>query len=226
MKNRLAFNPWFLWPVLAFLAAGVSLLFFLPYGEEILFLNDYRTEPLNTIFRSITKLGEAPVFVVLGLAALFWRFRLSLLIALAGLVISPTSYIAKDKIGVDRPVTYFEKSGRREAVVLVPGEHPNGGQTSFPSGHTMAAFGLYGLLALLLSDRRPWIGLLCAVLAISVAISRVFLVQHFLADILGGSIMGLAVASLVWWLDVRYFQRFGALDRGFLSLNKGGQDLS
>ncbi|MBK6930850.1 MAG: phosphatase PAP2 family protein [Saprospirales bacterium] len=212
-KDFLA-SPWFFIPVLLFLNAGLFLLLFLPYGQEILYLNSWRAEPLNTFFRWCTRLGEAPVFVVVGLLALLWRIRYALLIALAGLLISPASYLLKDKIGTDRPITYFEKSGIREAVVTVPGVELNGGQTSFPSGHTMAAFGMFGLVALITGRRIPWLGLACAWSGILVALSRIFLVQHFLIDVLGGTVIGLAIAGLVWSVN-RPLNRFGAiLDRG------------
>lgn len=209
-------NPWFLIPVLLFLNAGLLLLLLIPYGYEVLYLNPLRTEPLNTFFRWCTKLGEVPAFVLLGLTSMLWRFRYAFLIALAGLIISPSSYILKDRIGTDRPITYFEKQGIREAVITVPGVPLNGGQTSFPSGHTMAAFGIFGLIAMLSSRRLPWLGLACAWTAILVAISRIFLVQHFLVDVLGGIVFGYAVALLVWGLNQRFFQHWKGLDRGLL----------
>ncbi|TNE59274.1 MAG: phosphatase PAP2 family protein [Bacteroidetes bacterium] len=212
--------PWFTIPVLLFFNVGLALLLFVPYGAEILYLNPWRTEPLNTFFRGATELGEAVAFVALGLISLLWRFRFALLIALTGLLVMPVSYLLKDKIGTDRPVTYFEKNGVRDAVVLVPGVKPNGGKTSFPSGHTMAAFSLYTLLALLTRRKWPWLGLALAWTAMLVAISRVFLVQHFLADILGGAFFGMALAWLVFSLDRRFFARMTVLDRGLLSASR------
>jgi membrane-associated phospholipid phosphatase len=61
----------------------------------------------------------------------------------------------------------------------------------------MAAFALYGLIAAMIGSKYPKWGLLCAVFAIATGISRVFLVQHFLIDILAGATLGLAVCWLV-----------------------------
>jgi membrane-associated phospholipid phosphatase len=216
MKQAFWSNPWFFIPVLLFLNIGFALLLFVPHGVEIVYLNPFRAEPLNTFFRWTTYLGEASAFVVLGLISMLWRFRYALLLALAGLIISPTSYLLKDQIGTDRPITFFANIGAKDAVVIVPGVTLNGGQTSFPSGHTMAAFGLFGVIALLSGRRRPLIGLACAWTAILVAISRIFLVQHFLVDVLGGALFGLFVAAIVWEINTRWLQQWTGLDKGLL----------
>ena len=162
-------------------------------------------------------MGEVPAFVGTGLLLLLWRYRYALLFALAGLLVTPLSYLLKDKIGTDRPITYFEKENIRELVVVVPDVDLNGGQTSFPSGHTMAAFALYGVVALTAGRLLPWLGLACAWTAILVGVSRIFLVQHFLLDVLGGAAIGLLLAVLLWRLDQRYAGRFPALNAGLLS---------
>lgn len=209
-------NPWFVIPVLLFLNIGFALRLVVPYGDEILYFNTWRAEPLNSVFRFFTFMGEVPAFVAMALVGMVFRYRYALLIALAGLFIVPVSYFSKDKIGVDRPITYFEKEGLREAVITVPGVDLNGGQTSFPSGHTMAAFCMYALLAGMSGRAVPWLGLAFAWTAILVGISRIFLVQHFLTDVLGGAMTGLLIAWIVWALDRRFFQKWAVWDRGLM----------
>lgn len=216
MSSGNRFNPWFTIPALLFLNIGLALLLFVPYGDEILYFNSWRGEPLNTFFRFFTRLGEAPAFVVIGLCAMLFRYRYALLIALAGLFLIPVSYLLKDNIGADRPITFFEKQGIRDEVVLVPQVDVNGGQTSFPSGHTMTAFGMFNLIARMTGRRAAWLGLACAWTAFLVALSRIFLVQHFLIDVLGGAVIGLLIARLVWELNARFFQKWSFLDGGIL----------
>ena len=207
-------NPWFTIPVLVFFNAGLLLAFFVPYGDEILYLNGLRHEPFNTAFRLITKLGEVYAFLIAGVALLFWRFRFALLIAITGLIILPTTYVFKEHFSADRPITFFQEKGMRQSVVTVPGVDLNTGQTSFPSGHTTAAFGLYSILALIAGSRRLRWGIVFAGLAILVAVSRVFLVQHFLADIMAGATLGLLIGSLVWRLnEMPFFRQSGMLDK-------------
>ncbi|MBK8193896.1 MAG: phosphatase PAP2 family protein [Lewinellaceae bacterium] len=219
MKNIWG-NSWFMIPALLFFNGGLLVLYYVSYGDEILYFNDLREEPFNTVFRLITYLGEAYAFFLFGVAAMFWRWRYALLIALTGLITLPTSFIIKDSFGTDRPITYFTNRDMRQDVVTVPGVVLNTGQTSFPSGHSMAAFGLYSMLTLIAGKRRRRLGLLFALTAILVAVSRIFLVQHFLSDILAGALLGLVVSGLVWRLDsTDLFRRWPLLDSGLLPRN-------
>lgn len=208
-------NPWFMIPTLLYLNAGLALAFFVPHGEEVLWFNHWRQEPLNTLFRMATQLGEVFAYVVCVLFFLWWRYRLALIIALAGLITIPTVHVLKRQIGAPRPATYFEEQSRPEALVIVPDDDPVTGHTSFPSGHTFAAFSLYSLVALSLQERfrRPRMGLAMAFLAILVGLSRIFLAQHFLSDILFGAVLGLGMGSLWWYLGLK-LKRYPALERG------------
>ena len=62
----------------------------------------------------------------------------------------------------------------------------------------MTAFFVGGFLALVLKQR--WTGLLLFLYALLVAISRNYLSQHFLEDIYVGSIIGVVITVVCWWL--------------------------
>ncbi len=212
MKNIWG-NRWFMVPVLLFFTVGLALVYFVPYGDEILFFNDLRQEPFNAVFRFITHLGEVYAYIICGVAALFWRYRFALLIALTGLATLPTAFVAKETFDTDRPISFFKNQGMYSDIVTVPGVELHTGQTSFPSGHTMAGFGLYSILTLMVGKKKQRWGFALALAAISVGVSRIFLVQHFLPDVLSGALLGLLVSSLVWRLDgTPFFQRMHWLD--------------
>jgi len=213
-------NSWFMIPALLFFNIGLLLLYFVPYGYEILYLNDFRYEPFNSIFQFVTLLGEEYAYIVCGIAALFWRYRFALLIALVGLITLPTVFAIKEYFSVDRPITFFRQQDLEHIVVTVPGVALNSGPTSFPSGHTMAAFALYGMVTLILGQKQRRWGLPLSLLAALVGVSRVFLVQHFLVDILVGAILGLGVTWLAWrfgqmpfWQNLQWLDRRLALSR-------------
>ena len=189
---------WYYYPVGIFIVAALAAACVLPYGEEILILNDLRFEPFNTVFRIITGLGEPYMWVI---AVVFYLFRsrsTAIPLIVAGLLIMPVSYIVKDKAGSDRPYTHFQNIGKSDQVVVVPGVALNKGKTSFPSGHTMSAFGLYSMLALLSGRKNRYFLLTLAGLSVLTGISRIFLVQHFLIDVAGGAVMGMLISWLVW----------------------------
>lgn len=189
---------WYFYPAGIFLVAAAIAAGTLPYGEEILFLNDLRFEPFNTLFRIITGLGEPYMWVIAVAYYLVRNRRMAVPVIAAGLLVIPVSYIVKDKAGTDRPYTHFQNIGKSDQVVVVPGVALNRGKTSFPSGHTMSAFGLYCMLALLSAGKNRDLLLTLAVLSVLTGVSRIFLVQHFLIDVIGGAILGMMISTLVW----------------------------
>jgi membrane-associated phospholipid phosphatase len=155
--------------------------------------------------------------VVAILLGLFWRYQASLLILLAGIIVMPYAWVLKDQFAVTRPLNWLGDMGLRDQLVVVPHVELASGFTSFPSGHTIAAFTLYSLLALILSGIRPIYGFFCAFFAILVGFSRIFLAQHFLTDVLGGVVFGLILGSLVWQIGKwKVLQKNAALDGNLL----------
>ncbi len=213
-------NPWFSIPVLIFFNIGLSIIYCVPYGEEIIYFNTWRVEPLNSFFRFVTHFGEIWAYAFFALSMLlFGRYRYAFLIVFAGLLLIPVQYYLKDVIGIDRPLTYFEKLGQMQEVVRVPGVELNSGQTSFPSGHTSGAFVLCSVLAMAFAEKRPRFGTFFALVGVVVAISRVFLVQHFLPDVLSGVLLGWLVGEGVAWLSRALgFQRMEWLDGNLLGV--------
>ncbi len=203
MKYIWEYN-WFFVPIAMFFGFCGVLAVIVPYSHELLFFNGLRYEPFNSIFRFFTQCGEIWAYLFFGLVVLFWKPKYAIVIAFVGLLAIPVGYFIKDVIGVDRPITYFEKKASLANIVLVPSTDLNRGQTSFPSGHTMAAFALYSLLTLMAGRRYERWGLAFALMAILVGVSRVFLVQHFLIDVLAGAFLGLFLSGIVWGL-VRKF---------------------
>ncbi len=213
-------NRWFSIPVVLFFFTGLLLAWQVPYGDEILYFNAFRREPLNAFFRYATYLGEIHAYVIAGVAALFWRFRYTVLIALTGLLTLPTVYYIKESFAVDRPITFFRNQDTEVPVITIPGVELNIGQTSFPSGHTTGAFALFSTLTLIAGKKRPRLGLPFALLAILTGLSRVFLVQHFLVDVLAGGLLGLAIGWLVWQIrGTGFFQNLRFLDGSLLPRN-------
>ena len=65
------------------------------------------------------------------------------------------------------------------------------GNYSFPSGHTIAAVALYGLLAVWLWQQRHWLwAILCGTWPLAVAISRIYLGVHYPSDVLASLTVG------------------------------------
>ncbi len=202
MKNTFRQNFTFFLAMLLFILAGAVVLFQINSGDGILFFSERRSPALNAFFSFITKLGEEPMYLLVALVAAFYRLRYTLLIPLTGVVVLLIAYLVKSLFGHPRPSVFFQLQGTFEQIELVDGIQLLTGYLSFPSGHTMSAFALYGLLAMLLPWKR-WGGLLLFILAFLVGISRIYLVQHFVKDVYLGAILGIAIALGIYLLQKR-----------------------
>ncbi len=187
-----------------FAMAGAVLLQTVAQGDEVLYFSAHRNTFADWFFRWGTRLGEGYAFLAAVLVLLLLRrYAAALSIGLLGFVIAWVSYATKTWFAHDRPSAWFQKFGQADAIIPVEGVPLLGGATSFPSGHTMAAFALYSFLTFMVSPKRWWPALFF-LLALIVGISRIYLGQHFLKDVYAGAVMGVvlglaAYVLLMWW---------------------------
>lgn len=164
-------------------------------------MHAFWSPPLLGVFAHVTALGDWKIVAVLaagslGALALRRQFGLALglAVALGGDVVS----VALLKVIFHRPrppLAYFiETSG------------------SFPSGHAAISVAFYGMLAYIVW-RRNWLGplsaaLLGATVAFAIGLSRIYLIEHYLSDVLNGYLVGtmwlvIGIAVAEWWRQSR-----------------------
>ncbi len=93
------------------------------------------------------------------------------------------------------------------------GPLPSFSAGTFPSGHELFALTVYGTLAVLaVRSRGPWqyrwpVAVPLAAIAACVGLARVYLLDHFLSDVIGSVVLGVAwIAIVVIVLDsARFF---------------------
>lgn len=181
---------------LVFLIAGLILLLTTGKGDLVLFFADHRSPSGDLLFRFASKMGEAVPYLLAIVVLLFYRFRYALLMPVVGILVSIVSLITKSFFDHDRPSAYFKELGIFDQINLVEGIQL-WGKYSFPSGHTMSAFAIYGLLAFLAGWKKSF-GMVMILFAILVGLSRVYLVQHFFQDVYLGAILGVLIAMSVY----------------------------
>jgi membrane-associated phospholipid phosphatase len=197
LKPRL--NLWFLVPVLFFMVTSAFLMLVLPYGEELFLIDPWRVEPYNTLMRYFTLLGEWQLWVISTLVLCLKDMRIAKIIGFCGLFVMFSSFTAKEIAKRPRPMRWLELQQSMRSIRQVEGVHLHTAYTSFPSGHTTSGVTITLLLSVLFAGRmHRWIGLLLAAIAVLVAVSRVFLVQHFLSDIVAGTALGLGIGLLCY----------------------------
>ncbi len=188
-----------------FLIFGGILLLFIEKGDAILYFNAQRSHFSDAFFSYITKGGEHAAYIIsLVLLLLLVNYRTAMMLPLIGGFVAIVSAITKSIFAQPRPALYFKEAGILEMIVPVSGVAMHGGNTSFPSGHTMSAFALYTFLALTISYKRSW-SLVLLLLAVLVGVSRIYLVQHFLEDVVTGAAIGAFIGTLWYHWQYRLF---------------------
>ena len=193
-------NRWFFIAFVFYCIIGGLLLLFIEQGDAIIFFSDNRTDALNTFFFYFTKMGEEWAYIIALIFLLFIRIRWALLILLLGIFVPIISFSSKAFFGQPRPYLYYQMRGTLESINFVDGVYINKGYSSFPSGHTLSAFALYGLIAFCLSEKK-WAGFSFFSIALLVGISRIYLVQHFLRDIYLGAILGVLLTMSIFYVQ-------------------------
>ena len=163
--------------------------------EIHLFFNQFHNNFSDIFFSYITYLGDGLTVISIVIIFLFVKFRSAILIGLSHLFSSLLVQILKHTVFVDslRPSKFFEGI---HPIYLVPGIE-NYSYHSFPSGHASNAFALFFCLALINSKKS--MKFFFFVLAVIVAFSRVYLSQHFFADIYAGSLIGMMITFIVFY---------------------------
>ena len=141
-----------------------------------------------------TNVGDGLFSLAIFLLLLFLRkplpaWEIVFAFLLAGLMVQ----ILKNIFPMPRPKTLLETTGYAhfiDGVTLV-------GNASFPSGHTASAFATATILSIFTKNKK--ISLLYLLAALLVAYSRIYLAQHFLQDVLGGSLIGISAALIVYF---------------------------
>lgn len=181
---------------------GFGALLLIRYGKEGLFLsqNAWHHPLADAIAPTLTHLGDGlfafAIFVVL--LTINYRQALTALVCFATVLVliqAGKQLLFDDAL---RPAAYFAAMGQE--IRLVDGVKVHA-HNSFPSGHSASAFVLFTFLALHWPKKHMgWLLLLAAVV---ISYTRIYLSQHFMGDVLAGSLVGVTVAMLgTAWMDV------------------------
>lgn len=162
------------------------------------FIQQHQNRGLYNFMRNVSRFGDWPSHVVLGLLLLgaAWirgsrkwsRVFLAMLVAmtLAGVA----GQVIKRTIPRPRPSVHTETRWG--------GPHFSTKYHSFPSGHVGASTAFFGVL--IIARRR--VGLACLPIPILIGFSRMYIGAHYLSDVVCAAVLGLLSALLVAWLLV------------------------
>lgn len=198
-----------------YLIVGGILLLNHPKGALELWVNQRHTAFGDVFFKYITFLGDGTFCLIVGVVLLFVRYYYALL-ALLPLLSGLFAQFFKRTIYADvgRPKSFFGNDPSLNFVSGYEFEHLSC-CNSFPSGHTTTAFAVF--LAFAFMTRSVYLKTMFFVFAVFAAISRVYLLQHFVVDVYFGAILGtLSMSLFLWWLEHKKVGETAIMQRSLL----------
>ena len=166
---------------------------FIEKGQDVLWINGHHSDVTDFFFTRITNLGDGWIFLPLTLILLFIRFQYAIMSAVIALLHGLIVSLFKRLLFPDalRPKSLIDN----DLLHFVPGVDVHSVH-SFPSGHTATIFCAALFIALLWRNR--FLSILFIMLALLVAYSRIYLLQHFLIDVAAGAEVGCFTTAVTW----------------------------
>jgi len=173
--------------------SGVCLAVF--SAKDIFFgLNTFHTLYLDAFFQNYTLTGDGvfsiAVFLILLLVD---RTALAMQVITAYAFSGIIAQVLKRAFHAPRPHAIISNTEYHHFIDGIT----NNGMNSFPSGHTTSVFALATVLALNTTDKR--FSIIYIITAIITGYSRIYLGQHFLADVTAGALIGTLCGLVVYW---------------------------
>jgi membrane-associated phospholipid phosphatase len=184
----------FLTLVIWILAGGVMQSIFTP-EELFIGINRMHCHFTDVLMSGVTWLGDGVTFALVLLYLLIIRKFKPFLIGISSvLLVTLVVQTAKHIADAPRPMLYFQEASFVHTVKWVSVHYHH----SWPSGHAACAFALFSYLSLIDNNKKR--GLFLIAIALLAAYSRIYLAQHFFADIYIGSIIGASASFVVYGL--------------------------
>jgi len=204
MEDRLvAYKIFWIGAFIIICIGAVASLF---YGKAdfLMWLAYHRNTFLDYFFYYITKAGEPIGYFVVGLIFLVSSWKKMLLIPVLGMLVTLLTYLMKSYFYHERPALFLKRMNWLGPTDVLD-YHMLIGHTSFPSGHSMAAWALCTLTATMF--RNTWVSLACLFVAVSVSLSRIYLMAHFLEDVVFGAGVGCLIGYGVQYGYERWIRK-------------------
>lgn len=141
------------------------------------FISSFRHPALTPFVIAMTSLGAWYSMVIIALIIFLIDKKKGFLMSMNMILIAILNNLIK--VMVMRPRPFVEHLVRETSF-------------SFPSGHSMVSFAVFGLIAYYLYSKHKILSYVIMVLPILIGLTRIYLGVHYATDVIGGFLFSLA----------------------------------
>jgi len=168
----------------------------------VLYFSEHVGDPTFDLFMQyVTESGEVLWMLAVGILMLIIRKTRRIGITLMILIVISTLLTGYIKCGVDRDRPDFEYDGAPFPVPISKDTFAlfceGGYNASYPSGHAARSMIFGIILGYVLSERFPRGAYLMFLYPVMISFSRIYVLQHYPMDVIGGSIIGIMLAGVM-----------------------------
>lgn len=189
--NLLIKQKFFIIPFTIWLFIGAIILFMIEKGDLVLWFNNHRFVFGNFYFTVASAFAEWQFILFFLFIFAYEKIGNFFILALTWAFTGIGAQSLKRVFDMPRPAGFFKNIDLNflndDKIYFA---------NSFPSGHTTTAFALFFVMSIFTDNK--YLKTLFFVLALSTAISRVYLLQHFFIDVYFGSILGILLSFIIY----------------------------
>jgi undecaprenyl-diphosphatase len=170
----------------------------------ISFIQGFESPMLTIIMKFFSFIGSTSSVIVLSLFILFFLYKV--LHHRSELILFISVVLGSSILNMVLKLFFHRARPDLHRLIEIHGY-------SFPSGHAMSAFAVYGVLSFLLWRHIPtrsgriFLTIISTTMIISIGISRIYLGVHYPSDIIGGYLISGFWLTLAIWFYQRYQEK-------------------
>lgn len=145
------------------------------------FIIGFRSNPLDLVLKTITRLGDTVVIMIIVIVTLMFLNKRNRIILGSTTILTVT---------FNQAIKHILRRPRPEHLRLI-----KQGGFSYPSGHSMIAICVYGIMIYLINKNiknkkiKIMLSILLTILILTIGISRIYVGVHYPSDVLGGFLL-------------------------------------
>ena len=152
------------------------------------FIMSFRSNILDSILKSITHLGDTLIIMIIVVVMLIFLNKKD------RTILGSTTILT---VGLNQGIKHLLRRPRPDHLRLI-----KQGGFSYPSGHSMIAICVYGIMIYLINKKvenkkiKIILNILLALLILLIGISRIYVGVHYPSDVIGGYTLSIVILIL------------------------------